>query len=384
LIEPGARNYTWSFKGVRFRALGNHYPVRCGFGPSTDRRRTFAAVCGSVVMPFHDIGVEPHELKPGSTGRETSPVDVSIIIPNYNTRDLLRQCLDSIYSAPPESSFEVIVVDDASADGSAAMVRERFPKVRLRANDVNRGYARSNNWAMVNARGRYLYLLNSDAILHPGAVDELVRFLDSHPKAGAAGSLLLNEDGSVQASVKALPSIRSAFVGKRSWLHRLFPRSRLTRQELLHWQGAGSEEPFPAGYVSSASIMIPVDVARKVGDLDMRLWWFIDADYCKRIWDVGCEVWCVPAAKAVHLEHKGGTLAGWKRRVWALKTFHRGAWIYYRKHSGHSLLHPMTPLVALGLGLRFALAVLLQAGREILGLDRRYTPGMGRRGSTRS
>ena len=301
---------------------------------------------------------------------ESISLDVSIIIANYNTRDLLRGCLASIYENPPRSSFEVIVVDDASRDDSAEMVREIFPRVRLRVNKVNGGYARANNWAMHHAYGRHLYLLNSDAVLLPGAVDKLVEFLDTHGRAGAAGSLLLNGDGTVQASVKALPSIRSAFVGKRSWLHRLFPGSPLTRRELLHVHAERDETPFKAGYVSSASIMVPRDVGRKVGDLDTRLWHFIDADYCKRIWDAGREIYCVPAARVVHLEHKGGTLAGWRKRVWALYVFHRGAWIYHRKHSGHSLLSPASALVGAALLVRFALALALQAGREILGLDR--------------
>src|SRR5262245_59230397 len=228
-----------------------------------------------------------------ATGSEAAQVDASIIIANYNARALLEGCLRSIYRYPPTVSFEVIVVDDASPDTSAAMVRELFPQVRLLVQPVNSGYARSNNWAIRESRGRYIHLLNSDTEFLPGVIDLLVEFLDAHPRAGAAGNLLYNGDGTVQASVKSAPAFRSAIFGARSQLAKKFPNNPFTRKELLHWK-AGSDEPFQAGYVSSASMMIPRQVAREVGDLDVRLWYFIDADYCRRIWDTGRPVYYVP------------------------------------------------------------------------------------------
>ncbi len=305
---------------------------------------------------------------------------VSIIIPNYNTSALLRRCLASLREHPPECSFEVIVVDDASSDGSVEMVRGEFPEVQLIANERNRGYARSNNHAFSISRGRFVYMLNSDAELLPGAVDRLVEFLKANAGAGAAGSLLYNDDGSLQASVKALPSARSAIFGKRSVLARYFPSNPWVRKELRQWKGA-DEKPFQAGYVSSASLMIPRQVLERVGDLDTRLWHFIDADYCKRIWDLGLAVYCVPAAKAIHREHRGGTMAGWRKRFRSTVTFHYGAYIYHRKHSGRSVLHPASILVVLGLGARFVVSLAIQAIKEVLGMDRQV---YGRGASGRS
>jgi GT2 family glycosyltransferase len=220
-------------------------------------------------------------------------IDISVIIATYNTRDLLEQNLRSIFENPPACGFEVVVSDDASSDGSPEMVRTKFPQAVLRVNPVNSGYARTNNWAIAVARGRYVYLLNCDALVLPGALDTLVAFMDAHPKAGAAGTLIYNENRSVQASVKALPSLRSAFVGKRSWVYRFFPNSPLVKSELLVTEARADTAPFEAGYVSSASVILPSDVVKQVGDWDPRLWWFIDADYCKRIHDLGYEVWCV-------------------------------------------------------------------------------------------
>ena len=301
---------------------------------------------------------------------ETVSVDVTVIIPSYNTRALLERCLESIYQEPPDRSFEVIVVDDASKDQSADMVRQRFPQVRLLVNKVNEGYARSNNHAITTSRGRFIYLLNSDAEPLPGAIDFLAEFLESHPVAGGAGSLLYNGDGSLQASVKALPTIRSAFFGKRSILTRWFPRSRFTQSELLQWKG-DEGQPFQAGYVSSASLMMPRDVVRQVGELDTRLWYFIDADYCQRIWGLSREVYCVPHARVIHREHRGGTLAGPRQRFRSVVRFHYGAHLYFRKHSGKRWWHPTFLAVSAGIGLRFLVSLIVQMAKELVGSDRR-------------
>ena len=301
-----------------------------------------------------------------------APLDLSVIIASYDTRDLLEANLRSIFEHPPRCSFEVIVSDDASHDGSPAMVRERFPMVVLRVNEVNSGYARTNNRAIELARGRYLFLLNCDAVVKPGTLDVLVEFMDANPRAGAAGPLILNEDGSIQASVKALPSFRSAFVGKRSWIHRWFRSSPLVQRELLVTDVVPNTPSFQAGYVSSAAVIIPRATADRVGEWDPKLWWFIDADYCKRIHDAGYEVWCVPSAQIVHMEHRGGTLRGRRRRFWAIYKFHQGAWIYWRRYSGYGIGHVLTWLTAVGIVTRAALSMLIQVGKEIVGREDRY------------
>jgi hypothetical protein len=308
-------------------------------------------------------------MRSGSDVTEVETPVISVIIASYNTRELLSRCLASIDGAPAERACEVLVVDDASSDGSPEMVRGRFPEVRLIVNRENRGYAYSNNLAIAKSRGRFVYLLNSDTEVFAGALDHMAGFLETHPDAGAAGSALYNRDGSVQASVKSLPTVRSALFGKRSWLARWFPRFSATRSELLNWR-VESGIPFQAGYVSSASIMIPRDVVERVGDLDTRLWYFIDADYCKRIWDIGRAVYCVPAAKVLHVEHLGGTLAGWKQRFRSMWRFHYGAYIFFRRHSGWAGWHPVTALIILGIAMRFVLSLGLQTIKELTGVER--------------
>jgi GT2 family glycosyltransferase len=117
--------------------------------------------------------------------------------------------------------------------------------------------------------------------------------------------------------------------------------------------------------------MIPRAVAREVGDLDLRLWYFIDADYCKRIWNTGRPVYYVPRARAIHFDHHGGTKASWRKRFQSLMRFHYGAFIYFRKHSGKPIWHPAYAVVGLGLGLRFLVTVTLQALKEVTGIEGR-------------
>jgi N-acetylglucosaminyl-diphospho-decaprenol L-rhamnosyltransferase len=283
-------------------------------------------------------------------------VTLSIIVPSYNARELLGDCLQSIYQNAPSEPYEIIVIDDASADGTSEMVLTRFPDVRLLTNAVNCHYATSNNRAIKIARGEFLYLLNSDTIVLPKALDQMVAFLREHREAGAVGSKLLNGDGTIQWSVKSLPNPGSALFGARSIVTRLFPNNRYSRKHLLHLD-RDMTEPFVAGYVSSASIMMPRGVVDEVGELDRRLSYHVDADYCKRIADAGYKCYFLPTATIIHLDHKGGTMVSLRRRFRSLVEFHVGSYIFYQKHVQRTALSPMHILVIAGLMFRFALSL---------------------------
>ena len=290
-------------------------------------------------------------------------IALSIVIANYNGRDLLAGCLDSIYHNPPTRPFEVFVVDDASADNSAQMVRERFPQVHLLQNERNLHYGASNNRVFGLSRGRYVYLLNNDTLMLPRALDAMIAFLDECPEAGAVGSKLLNGDGTIQASVKSLPCATSALFGARSIITKLFPNNQFSRDHLLHLQHDMSR-PFTAGYVSSASIMIRREVIRRVGGLDERLSYHVDADYCKRIWDGGWKVYYLPSAEVIHFNHQGGTLVTLKRRLKSIVEFHRGSYIYFRKHQMRSRFEPMHFLAVAGLAARFVISLTVFVAHE--------------------
>lgn len=299
-----------------------------------------------------------------SDGVGVEPVALSIIISTYNARDIVVDCLQSIYENPPNRPYEIIVVDDASTDGTSDVVRLRFPEVRLLRNAINQHYASSNNRAIAHARGQYLCLLNNDTIMLPCALDRMVEFLHDHPDAGAVGSMLLNGDGTIQWSVKSLPNPGSALFGARSVLTRMFPNNPFSRKHLLHLR-RNLTEPFIAGYVSSASVVMPRRVVVEVGELDRRLSYHVDADYCKRIADAGYRTYYLPTAKVIHLDHKGGTMVDSRRRFRSLVEFHVGSYIYYRKHLQRSSWSAMQAVVMVGLFSRFVVSLAAQAVVEM-------------------
>jgi GT2 family glycosyltransferase len=306
---------------------------------------------------------------PVRNGVPGTPITLSIIIATYNARDLLVDCLKSIYGNPPSDSYEIIVVDDASADGTSETIRANFPQVGLLRNEINGHYASANNRAFGLARGRYLYLLNNDTIVLPHALDRMLAFLKEHTDVGAVGSKLLNEDGTTQWSVKSLPSVGSALFGARSIITRLYTENPFSRRHLLHLH-RDMTAPFVAGYVSSASIMIPREVVDKVGELDQRLSYHVDADYCKRITDVGYKCYYLPTATIVHLNHRGGTMVSFRRRIRSVVEFHVGSYIYYRKHIQRSPWTPLQIFVIGGLFARFLGSLTIQASYELVALKR--------------
>ncbi len=297
------------------------------------------------------------DLEPGQV------VALSIIIATYNARELLSDCLASIYQNPPSEPYEIIVVDDASGDATSEMVRTRFPDVRLFTNEANRHYGNSNNLAFEHARGQYLYLLNNDTIMLARALDGMLAFLRTHPEVGVVGSKLLNEDGTIQWSVKSLPNVGSAFFGARSIITRTFPNNRFSRKHLLHLD-CDLSKPFIAGYVSSASMMMPCAVVRKVGGLDERLSYHVDADYCKRITNLGYQCYYLPDAAVIHLNHRGGTMVSGGRRFRSEVEFHRGSFIFFQKHIRDTASGPMRIIVPAALFLRFLFCIVHQALSE--------------------
>ena len=299
-----------------------------------------------------------------SSDEAAESVTLSVIIATYNACQLLADCLESILRNPPSSPYEVIVVDDASVDGTSEMVSARFPEVRLLRNEVNRHYAYSNNRAFQHARGQYLYLLNNDTIVLPEALDGMLAFLQEHPEAGAVGSRLLNEDGSMQWSVKSLPNPGSALFGARSIITRISPNNRYSRKHLQHLD-RDLTKPFVAGYVSSASVMIPRSVVDEVGELDRRLSYHVDADYCKRIANAGYHSYYLPTATVIHLDHRGGTMVSVRRRFRSLVEFHVGSYIFYQKHIQRSPWSSMHIIVVVGIFARFVLSLIARVVTEL-------------------
>ncbi len=226
-------------------------------------------------------------------------MDLSIIIVNWNTRELLSKCLRLVYDTVTGLEFEVFVVDNASQDGSVAMVKELFPQVLLIENEENVGFARANNQAIKQSSGRYILLLNTDTFVREDAVERMVAFMDAHPEAGAAGCRLYYPDGKLQLSCNSFPTLFTEFCLAAS-LDRLFPRSPLFgRYKMSYWD---FDEVREVDVVLGAFMIIRRQAIEQVGLLDETFFMYSEeVDWCYRIKKNGWKIYYVPYAEATHI-----------------------------------------------------------------------------------
>jgi N-acetylglucosaminyl-diphospho-decaprenol L-rhamnosyltransferase len=226
----------------------------------------------------------------------TSAPDVSIIILSYNTCELTQRCAASLCAEPGLQALthEIIVVDNASTDNTSDTLRSAYPRTRIIRNDRNLGFAQGNNVGLAAARGRYLLLLNSDTEVRPGAVRALVEFMEAHPEAGACGPMLLNPDGTLQPSGRALPGVWQVFIGMTR-LYRLWKRDFYLERGRDYTQTRRVEE------LSGAALLIRREVYEKLGGFDPGFFaYYEDVDWCKRMGDAGYTLYYVPAARVIH------------------------------------------------------------------------------------
>jgi N-acetylglucosaminyl-diphospho-decaprenol L-rhamnosyltransferase len=256
-----------------------------------------------------------------------SPPRLSIVIVNYNTRDLLRACLLSIQRSEATPEFELFVVDNASTDGSARMVASEFPGARLIESEVNGGYARANNLALKHSRGRYLLLLNPDTELPPLALREMIDFMDARPEAGAAGPKLVRQDGSLDlACRRSFPSPEVSFY-RMLGLSALFPRSRRFGRYNLTYRDP--DEPAEVDSVVGAFMMVRAEAAGQVGLLDEAFFMYgEDLDWAYRIKSRGWKILYNPEVVVLH--HKGASSRRRSQRT--IVEFYRAMYVFYRKH----------------------------------------------------
>jgi N-acetylglucosaminyl-diphospho-decaprenol L-rhamnosyltransferase len=273
-------------------------------------------------------------------------LDVSVLIVTYNSEAFIDRCLQSLRDGS-DCTYEVIVADNDSRDGTVAHLASRWPEVRVIPMGGNTGFARGNNAAAGPAAGRHVMLLNGDAWLEPGALRRLVGFLDTHPDAGVVAPRLCNPDGSDQGTARSFPTPAAALFGRRSLLTRWFPRNRWSTR-YLRGRELGSDGAFPIDWVSGACLLSPRDTYQRLGGLDEGFFMhWEDADYCRRAHDAGLQVYCLSTAVAMHEE--GGSRRGWP--LAQIRHFHRGAYRYYTKHHlATGSRRAARPLVAAGLG----------------------------------
>jgi hypothetical protein len=246
-------------------------------------------------------------------------MDLSIVIVNWNTKKLLLDCLSSAVETVKNISMEVWLVDNASSDGSVEAVRKTYPSVHVIQNQKNLGFAAANNQAFKQMQGRYALLLNTDAVLTEGAVEQIYTFMESRPDVAMACGQLLNQDGSKQNSFANFPSLASLIFGE-ALLQLLFPQKYPDKRK-------AHVSPMEVDSCIGACMMVRGAAINAVGLLDETFFFFLEeTDWALRMKQAGWKVYIVPSARIFHLQ---GQSVG--HNIRSRLMFYRSRYIYFKK-----------------------------------------------------
>ncbi len=269
--------------------------------------------------------------------------EISILIVNWNTRELLERVLKSI---PPTAQFETIVVDNGSSDGSVEFVEKEFPKVILIKNKKNLGFAKAVNLGLQKSHGRAVMLLNSDAQLLPKTAETLFQVLFSEKKIGMVGAELIYEDGRLQNAIDHFPNLATELLNK-SLLKLFFPKLYLGKRSHL-------QEPTVVPSLIGAGVMVKKEMIEDVGPLDEAYFFFLEeTDWCYRMKKKGWQSVFVPGARLIHLQGQTARKHPWRSKI----EFYRSRYTFFQKHYGtfSRILLLIGLLIKILIGLFFSL-----------------------------
>ena len=254
-------------------------------------------------------------------------IELSIVIVSWNTCDLLRKCLQSIQSTVPPISYEVVVADNDSHDGSPDMVEEEFPDARMIRTGGNLGFSAGNNLAIRTVTGSYILLLNPDAELMPNAARRMIEFADAHPDAAFVGPKLLNSDGTLQKNGRKFPTLLREVLG----LTRLYRLIWGYYDRKMGWGRGDFDVTAEVDEVSGACILARKSAVDEVGLLDERFFmYYEETDWCFRMRKAGWKIYYLPEAEVMHHWAAGAKQIGLE----GSKIFHKSQYLYFRKHHG--------------------------------------------------
>lgn len=232
-------------------------------------------------------------------------VDISVVVVNYNTAHLLQQMLDALDAAKSHLSLQIIIVDNASSDGSTAFVEASYPAIELIKNDKNVGFGRANNQALSRIRGQYVLLLNTDAFISSTSLTASIEFMKRNPDCGVLGAKLVGRDGSLQPSCRYLPTPLNLFLGRmgvsaqRSWIRMI---------DDLAWD---HNSPRECDWVTGCYYLVRRSVIEQIGLFDPRYFlYFEEVDHCRRVKQAGWKVMYFPQAEVVHLGGESAKISG--------------------------------------------------------------------------
>lgn len=279
-------------------------------------------------------------------------MDISVIVVNWNGGDLFRECLASLLGKGSGLAIEVIVVDNASTDGSAEMVEREYPGFRLIRNDRNLGFATANNLAIKQSSGKYVALVNSDVKVLPGCFEELCAYLDGNPEVGCVGPRVLNPDLTLQDSCRRFPGLWNT-ICSATGLATAFPRCKAFSGE--HMVYFAHDRVSRVDGLVGCFWMVRRAALDDVGLLDEAFFMYAeDVDWCRRSWRAGWPVVFVPSASAIH--YRAGSSGGDPVR-WAVAQ-QDSVRRYWKKHHGTGGVLAITALLFARHSIRLAYRIL--------------------------
>lgn len=229
-------------------------------------------------------------------------METSIIILNYKTSGLIKNCLRSIYKFPPLGTYEIIVVDNNSQDNSESTITTAFPDVKFIQAHENGGFAKGNNLGVRAAKGEYLFIINPDILITKSIFSVMTEFLKSHPEVGIIGPKLVNPDGSLQYSCTRFPDWKLPFF-RRTFLSETDSGREWNKNYLmLEWDHNSDRQ---VDWLFGAFLATTKSAVEKVGTLDERYFMYMeDLDWCRRFWEKNLEVWYLGTISAIHLHQR--------------------------------------------------------------------------------
>jgi GT2 family glycosyltransferase len=284
----------------------------------------------------------------------SEPPELSICIVSYQTRQYLANCLRALFQTPPRRTFEIIVVDNGSTDGSVEMLICDFPQVQVITNHKNEGYTRPMNQALRAARGRYCVQLNPDTLVRPSTFDTLTEFMDVHPEAGICTPRVLSRDGSLQLQCRRSEGRPWDAFTYFSGLSRIFPKDPRFAGYLMTYQN--DHAVYEVQAVSGSCMFIRSAVFEKVNYLDEKFFAYQeDSDFCLQTRKAGWKIFYVPDAEITHYGGEGGSRIHPYRSAYE---WHRSYYLYYNKNFKRDYSVLMNGLVYMLMVLKFSLTVI--------------------------
>lgn len=286
-------------------------------------------------------------------------MDLSIIIVSFNTKELLKKCLTSIFKYTKGVGFEVIVVDNASTDSSVKMIEDEFPQIKLIKNNENVGFGRANNQGIEIAKGKYTFLFNSDAYLEENVLPGLVQIMEKNPKIGALAPQILNPDHTIQQSLGFLPDLPQVFWWI-SFIDDLPGGQFLKPYHVDH--DSFYRKWHKVGWATAAAVMLRRETLEKSGLFDQNIFLYgEEVELCKRIKEAGFQVVFSPDVYVVHLGR--GSMA--RKNIDAIVGEYKGLLYYYKKHKKVWQRDVLIWLLKFGAILRFVIFGLLLGRKEL-------------------